>query len=484
MITRRTFIKQAIAVAGLSALPVPGALAKPHPDYYEPLALLAERIPEEYLNSISSLERWRILQNIACGIKRDRFHRKARNVSDSVPPEMQDIVSDIKGQQNVESPCTIYYGDPHGHSRHSDGMRSANGYYTYAENIGLDFAVLTDHAEILSPAEWLLNQIATDDHYYPGWFVTLQAYEHTNCVDGNYDIYMLTEPYQEIDYNLLYAWFNFFVWRPHEYTNENVMDQPDKVFGHLKLAKKLGIFTDVMAVPHHCSWALAPTNWKYYDPELVFFAEGYSKHGNSIFPSWFEDFFDKMADHLPGCSVLDALNTGKRVGITAATDTHGGMPGSIHRKLKNAPMFNFTGGLTGALIKNDELFDRQSLWNAFKQRNIFGTRVYGLQMSFRVGDREMGSTIYPDSEPTFHIEVFAPEYELIEGLSPMVNYIEVIKNGAIVFKEWHVKDRFHIVRSWTDTDFNDRIDNTYFLRVVGYMGDLGWSSPIFIEKTV
>ncbi len=479
MLNRRSFLASLLAGLGTTAAP---ALASP-PGTVDLLLQLYDRIPGDYLQTLSAQDHARIIGQVTYGVKRSRFLRKHIVNPRKEPLYQQEPAERLRGRRLIESPYAIYYGDPHGHSAHSDGMRSAKAYYTYAENIGLDFAVLTDHAEILSPAEWRLNCQATEERYIPGQFVTLQAYEHTNCVDGNYDIYMLTDHGEEPPYGLLYAWFNFFVWRPNEYTNENFVERPDMLFDRLKLLKHDGVLQDVMAVPHHCSWSLAPTNWKYFDPELIYFAEGYSKHGNSLLPVWFEDCFDIIPQYLDGCSVLDALTAGKRLGITAATDTHGGRPGSIHTAMHRLPMFCYTGGLTGVLVDRDRLFDRAALWDAMKKRRIFGTRVYGLQMSFRVGENEMGSVIQADGPPQFTVEVHSPDIGDVPDMSSMISYVEIIKNGSIVFKDWNLGDRFRAACTWSDPFFNDSIDNTYFLRVVGYMGDLAWSSPIFIEKT-
>jgi hypothetical protein len=481
MIDRRTFLKYLLSAAGIAALPVEWAKAG-IADQYESIINFFEGLPEHYFTHLSSTERARILNLIVYTLRQHNAQKRWAPYSDTIDESFQETLRSIRSRQVVESPCRVYLGDTHGHSKHSDGLRSANKYYKYAKMMGLDFAFLTDHAEILSPAEWALNQRAADKYNAPGRFVTLQAYEYTNSIDGNYDIYMLTDPSSEIDFDLLYAWYNFFLWLPREFTNENVVENPALLFEKLKRAKHEGFFADVIAVPHHCSWLLGPTNWKYFDPELIPFAEGYSKHGNSLFPSWFEDFFDKVTYYQEGTSVLEALNSGKQVGINAATDTHGGLPGSINHEFTHAPGFCYSGGLTGVLINEDKSFDRRSMWQAMKQRHVFGTRVYGLQMSFRVDESEMGSEIYPGADISFYIEVYSPENEELLGINPMIAYIEIIKNGSIIFKQWDLKNRYHVViDNWKDPFFDDRIDNTYFLRVVGYTGDLAWSSPIFIK---
>ncbi len=475
MITRRNFIRSLIAAAGTTVWTqsVSAGLS----------SQIADNLCKSFLSRLSPAEYSRLLHMTLYALRREAALKGAVSTAMQMPSLSSRYRDILLPDPEIDSDYTIYYGDPHGHTKHSDGMRTARAYYEYAQKMGLDFAVLTDHAEILSPREWQSNQHATDNAYIPGSFVTLQAYEYTNCIDGNYDIYLLTDTDTHIGTDSLYAWHNFFVWRPREYTNDNFVENPTALFTMLKQAKSAGVVKDVMAVPHHCSWSLAPTNWSYFDPEIVFFAEGYSKHGNSVFPDWFEDFCDKIPYYQEGTSVLDALNRNIRIGITAATDTHGGMPGSLHHTL-NLPVFCYTGGLTGVLVKRNEPFTRQTVWDALRQRRVFGTRVLGLHMSFKVNGQEMGSTVRPDTEPCFYIEVHSPETEEILGIPPMIRYIEIIKNGSIVFKHWLLFNPYHVrIEAWKDPDFNDRIDNSYFLRVVGYAGDLAWSSPVFIEKS-
>jgi hypothetical protein len=82
----------------------------------------------------------------------------------------------------------IFWGDVHGHTRHSDGKGSLDGHFTNARDVSkLDFVIVTDHdfgngkPSWRMPKEtWTLTQDKADEFTVDGKFVAIAGYEWTS----------------------------------------------------------------------------------------------------------------------------------------------------------------------------------------------------------------------------------------------------------------------------------------------------------------
>ncbi|UCH79252.1 MAG: DUF3604 domain-containing protein, partial [Candidatus Coatesbacteria bacterium] len=75
----------------------------------------------------------------------------------------------------------VFWGDEHGHSTFSDGMRPPEDYFDYGRYVALlDATFLTDHAENLVDDEWPLLVAAANAKNDAPAFVTMVAYEWTS----------------------------------------------------------------------------------------------------------------------------------------------------------------------------------------------------------------------------------------------------------------------------------------------------------------
>jgi hypothetical protein len=113
-----------------------------------------------------------------------------------------------------------------------------------------------------------------------------------------------------------------------------------------------------------------PTNLDFHEPAIESLAEIHSTHGT------FEWFF------------LDALSRGYCLGVTAGADGVTGRPGSCRpgRRVTR----NVRSGLTAVYAPD---LDRQSLWQAFKQRRTYATSGERILLEFWVNDKPMGARL-------------------------------------------------------------------------------------------
>jgi Protein of unknown function (DUF3604) len=90
----------------------------------------------------------------------------------------------VRVQTKHDAFVSTFWGDLHGHTLNSDGRGTVDQYYRYADQIaGLDVCAVTDHDFMLSDAAWARSKQATNAHYRPGRFVTLQAFEWSGFSD-------------------------------------------------------------------------------------------------------------------------------------------------------------------------------------------------------------------------------------------------------------------------------------------------------------
>ena len=99
----------------------------------------------------------------------------------------------------------------------------------------------------------------------------------------------------------------------------------------------------------------------------------------------------------------DAFELGYRVAIVANSDGHKGRPGA---SWPGASTFGSYGGLTCVLA---ERLDRESVWEAYRQRRVYGTTGARIVLDVKTEDgMRMGSVIEADAEgdvPTFLVDV-------------------------------------------------------------------------------
>lgn len=218
----------------------------------------------------------------------------------------------------------------------------------------------------------------------PGKFVTFLGYEwHGNRRRyGDHNVYYLK------DYEPLYS-------------SETLQE----LYRNLKR-------TDAVAIPHHTGYQVGERgkDWNIHDEELSPFVEVYSSHGSSEgcdvpFPL---DYNLSMGPRVSGGTVQDGLNRGYKLGIIASGDNHRDYPG----EWGNGLMAVFAEELT-----------RESLWEAFKKRRVYGVTGDRIQLYFSINGHIMGEAFNSDSPANISVEAIG---------SHAIDRIEIIKNGTVM----------------------------------------------------
>lgn len=334
----------------------------------------------------------------------------------------------------------LYFGDIHGHSRLSDGTGTPGDYYRFARDVSrLDIAALTDHVDYgLIPIEdkiWEHIKKTANEMYVPGEFVTFVGFEWTNWTYGHRNVY-----YRDGDGPVFRAM-------------DPDSDTPEKLW------KQIAPY-EAMTVAHHVGGGPVATDWSIPPGPKEWLVEICSVHGSS------ECFGCESGIYQPrdGHFVRDALARGYKLGIIASGDTHDGHPG---RRSVNAPV-------TGLLAVYASELTREAVWEAFRERRVYGTSGPKIILNFRVCDVPMGSEVQWSRSkgpvPILFRAVCCDE----------IDRIEIIRNGEPLFVQ--PGDQLGGVFAVLLVEDPEPLPGTsrYYARVVQKDGNIAWSSPIWL----
>lgn len=334
----------------------------------------------------------------------------------------------------------LYFGDIHGHSRLSDGTGTPGDYYRFAREVSrLDIAALTDHADHgLIPIKgnvWKRIKDAANNSYQPGHFVTFAGFEWTNWVYGHRNVY-----YRDGD-------------GPVFRSIDPDSDTPGKLW-------KLLSSYEAMTIAHHVGGGPVPIDWSIPPRSKEWLVEICSIHGSSEYYGCEAGIYDSQKGHF----VRDALARGYKLGIIGSGDTHDGHPG---RRSVNAPV-------TGLLAAYASELTREAVWEAFRQRRVYGTSGPKIILNFRVCDSPMGSEIqWPDAKKPVPIAFRAVCCDKIDR-------IEIIRNGTPIFIEKN-GGKFGVYAAFLIEDPGPlRGISRYYARVIQEDGNMAWSSPVWV----
>ncbi|MDP6357386.1 MAG: DUF3604 domain-containing protein [Planctomycetota bacterium] len=300
----------------------------------------------------------------------------------------------------------LYWGDSHlnlhsrDKERFEDAFQAARGhldflplaYYPmdyYHTDEGLRVESWHNRPNFLK--EWECIKQLCRQYHEPGGFVTFVGYEW----GGNRTRWG--------DHNVYY------------FDEDNLLDDADDIDDLYANLRK----TRALAIPHHVGYLTTQRakDWDHFDPNLSPFVEIFSNHGLSETPinRWPQPNY-AMGPWTNGSTVMDALARGLRVGIICSGDSHnafGGVYGS---------------GLMG--VWADEL-TRESLWEAFLSRRVYGVTGDRMVLDYRVNEACMGSEIQSNGGPV--------KATIGADCPQEIDRIELIRNNR-VFKTWSHQD--------------------------------------------
>ncbi len=333
--------------------------------------------------------------------ERDAGYHRFEGVRTSQPGEYRVTVRDVeRGDLSAQSNLMVarstldlrhYCGDLHG--QNIRGSANLNQYASYAYGFaGIDFMSWAVNDFHITKKTWGGIQDTSAKFNLPGRFVAFPGYEWsaTTGRGGDHNIIYLEEGqtlfrsgYAEPDLRGYSA-----------DTDRYVMDS---------LIASLDS-DDVFLMPHIGG---RRANLDFYNSEFMPFIEVYSGHGQF---EWF---------------LREALNRGLKVGFTASSD-------DVFGKLGDSPpgsqLFAVHGGITCTFARD---LSRQGLWEAFKQRRVYGTTGERIYLRFKAGKHWLGEEIKVAGNATFSVDVFG---------TAGIERVELFKGTKVVYRHREAND--------------------------------------------
>ncbi|MHA1280108.1 MAG: hypothetical protein ACTSQ8_23185 [Candidatus Helarchaeota archaeon] len=417
----------------------------------------------------------------------------------------------------------LYWGDIHAHSYYSDGSGNPSQVYEYARDVALlDFAALTDHAEIFPQFSTapLFNQFqnymdVTNSFNKKGAFVTLIALEWTPIL-STVRSYLCDEH------------MNFyFKGESMPFVSTYTHFTPDEVYAYIQANTE----DQFVSWTHHPLRKDYGSDYAFYNESFNRMIEIYSVHGCG-------EFVNKTLNPFPtihsfdedehGYSVNDLLRMGRKCGLMASGDSHDGRMGHslVHTKARGAahvyPLsiagYNlgaYPNGLTGLYI--DEL-NRTEVFDALYTRSAIATTwVTRPVISFSINNVQVGqndsTVIVPNvnTNRTLEITIMVDGVSLVPNLRTNISKVEIFKNSElwrtevvndIIYHQtindsapitgtnythciqkadgkWYIHERS--IKPVDPSTLNTGGADYYYIRMTESSGWVSWMGPIWIQ---
>jgi len=256
--------------------------------------------------------------------------------------------------------------------------------------------------------EWAEVEDASKRHNQPGTFVTFPGYEWQG--DGSCG-----------DHNVYYRQEGLPVFRV-----QTIKELYDCLRGH-----------EAIAIPHHTGYYVgrrAP-DWSFCDDQISPFMEVFSIHGCSEIDEEWVGL--RQNSHLgpgtAGGTYQDALDCGLHLGAICSTDNWGNVPGHYGQGLMACIAHELT---------------RDSLWEAFLARRVYGVTGDRIQLEFTVNGAPMGSIIEASHRQKVQVKVRG---------SDALDRIEILRNGRVIATHCH-QGTWNLPRPGERTRFKLRIE--------------------------
>jgi len=172
-----------------------------------------------------------------------------------------------------------------------------------------------------------------------------------------------------------------------------------------------------LAIPHHTAYmpGVRSKDWGVHDERISPFAEVYSQHGCSeTDEEWIGLRRNQhMGPGVSGATIADALDRGIKVGIIASTDGHHNIAG-VHG--------------WGLMACYAEQLTRESLWEAFAARRVYGVTGDRIELDFSVEGAMMGAAIDRRGPVRCLVKVRGGD---------AIDRIELLRNNRVVATHCH-----------------------------------------------
>lgn len=261
-----------------------------------------------------------------------------------------------------------YWGDIHGQSGETVGTGTIREYFEFARDAAfLDFASHAGNDFQITDSFWAEIQETIRAFNDPDDFVTFLCYEWSanTPAGGDHNVYFRED---EADIHRSSRWQT-----EQGAAKMGGINQVENLYDHYSGRD------DVLIVPHQGG---RPSTLREFDPDLSPFVEITSVWG----------VFEWLGHR--------ALDEGYPVGFVGGSDDHTGRPGVGHPD--NLPKHNERGGLMAARTGD---LDRDSLWEAFTDRRVYGTTGARILLDVTVDGAGMGETVAVDGSPVIEASV-------------------------------------------------------------------------------
>ena len=385
-------------------------------------------------------------------VGRDGLRRRMRVSFGSAGQKVVRVTDRESGLTGVSNPtiCTVdpgemnlFWGDIHGHTRLSDGLKTPEEYLEFArEEAVLDFTAIADHSQYISDEDWDDIQRATAQYNRPGEMVTLLGYEYSlNARKEHYGDKCIYYPGDEGP-----------LLRATDIDRSEYAEMAD----HAPTWKEQGA---MMILHQH-----AHGSGSFYDPELVRLAEVYSIWGASESLDASRPLMPARDRVYDGHLAADLLAKGWRLGFMAASDDHAGRPGKTDwLRVRRA----YPGGLTAVFAPE---LTREAIWDALWNRRCYATTGTRIALEFEVNGAPMGSILTGEHpEPAIEVAVTGTE---------AVTFVEVLRGREVIHE--YTGNGPSVGFTITDPEPPEG-DTYYYVRVTQADAEMAWSSPIWID---
>jgi len=364
----------------------------------------------------------------------------------------------------------LYWGDIHTHTWVSDGSGTPEDAYIFARDVALlDFAALTDHAELMptiadkTAFNVFENYIETTNSFnVDGSFSTLVAMEYTPMV-AFMRSYLSPQHINVYFQGETMPYFSSF-----DHVNA------DELFAYIKANTD----DEFVAWTHHGTRNSQPSDFAYYHEDIQTMVEIYSCHGSAEVigeENWYPEIGEVTE---PGYSVRDALKMGRKFGIMASSDTHDGRMGHsiLHTNARALNQYPYTiaayqygvpypGSLTGLFAPN---LTRENIFNALKNRSGYATNWVNRHfINFSINGLTVGVNDSTLEVPTVSTNRTIDIFICLDGISMTPNQlntieqIDIIKNSVL----WKTKTKQEMgnqfLYHWTINDTDDITGTEY-----------------------
>lgn len=334
---------------------------------------------------------------------------------------------------------SLFWGDLHMHSNISRcslhpkfHCTEASDKQRFSKDVGgLDFSLLTDH-ESMNDREWIDTVKAAQFNNQDNGFISFVGFEWTSSQQKHVHNYG--------HYNVLYKDEG-----PLMRVSDPDYDSIEKVWNRLQENQAL-------TIPHHPGEKIHPLDWDYFNSKFEPLVEIYQVRG-----SYEHDECEMHPENYGRAiqynnSVQYGLNKGYRFGFTSGGE-HEGV------------------GITAVYA---EELTRESIFEALKKRQVYGTTSEKIILDFRIDGHMMGSEIKKvNNENDFVCDIFVRGTDTIE-------YIELVQSDKTTTLYTSDNNDNEIRLS-----VNQKIDKDsdwYYIRVKQKDLNMAWSSPIWIDR--